>query len=192
MSDRRIDAFFYGLYMDLEILRESGVAPINPRRAYVDDFALRIGRRATLLPSSGARSYGMLFALTHSELDRLYAAPGLEQYRPEAVLAQPLSTPASMSSKIGSRLEAVAQDLDARPTPHCGGPGLAVLGPTAECARWTAILREHGRAELAGYQAARLRRELMEARGGKPDAGPSLIARASGGRGRRAGRRRGD
>ena len=44
----------------------------------------------TLLPSSGARSYGMLFALTHSALDRLYAAPGLDQYRPEAVLAQPL------------------------------------------------------------------------------------------------------
>ena len=90
MSDRRIDAFFYGLFMDLEILLEAGVAPINPRRAYVDEFALRIGQRATLLPSAGARAYGMLFALTHSELDRLYAAPGLERYRPEAILAQPL------------------------------------------------------------------------------------------------------
>lgn len=95
MSDRRIDAFFYGLFMDLEILRAANVAPVNPRRAYVDDFALRIGQRATLLPSAGARAYGMLFALTHSELDRLYAAPSLEQYRPEAVLAQPLEgTPA--------------------------------------------------------------------------------------------------
>ena len=90
MSDRRLDVFFYGLFMDIAVLRESGVAPINPRRAYVDDFALRIGQRATLVPLAGARSYGMLFALTHSELDRLYAAPGLEQYRPEAVLAQPL------------------------------------------------------------------------------------------------------
>ena len=97
MSDRRVDAFFYGLFMDAEVLREGGVAPTNPRRAYVGDFALRIGQRATLVPSSGARAYGMLFALTHDELDRLYSAPGLEQYRPEAVLAQPLegrSTPA--------------------------------------------------------------------------------------------------
>ena len=93
MGDRRIDAFFYGLFMDLEILREGGVAPINPRRAYVDDFALRIGQRATLLPSAGARAYGMLFALTHAELDRLYPAPGLEQYRPEAILAHPLEGP---------------------------------------------------------------------------------------------------
>src|SRR5919201_2321986 len=90
MSDRRIDAFFYGLFMDLDILREGGVAPVNPRRAYVDNFELRIGQRAMLLPSSGARAYGMLFALTHSELEQLYAAPGPEQYRPEAVLAQPL------------------------------------------------------------------------------------------------------
>lgn len=90
MTDRRVDVFFYGLFMDPGILREAGVAPINPRRARVEGFALRIGRRATLVPSAGARAYGMLYALTHPELDRLYAAPGLEQYRPEAVLARPL------------------------------------------------------------------------------------------------------
>src|SRR5258708_37386560 len=84
MTDRRVDGFFYGLYMDLEILREAGVAPASPRRAYVADFALRIGQRATLLPSPGARAYGMLYAVTHAELDRLYTAPGLEHYRPEA------------------------------------------------------------------------------------------------------------
>jgi len=90
MTDRRIDAFFYGLFMDVDVLRESKVAPSNPRRAYVADFALRIGQRATLLPAAGARAYGMLIALTHRELERLYTAPGLEQYRPEAVLAQTL------------------------------------------------------------------------------------------------------
>jgi hypothetical protein len=90
MSARRIDAFFYGLFMDVDVLRESGVAPMNPQRAYVDGFVLRIGRRATLLPLPGARAYGMMFSLTHAELERLYTAPGLEQYRPEAVLVQPL------------------------------------------------------------------------------------------------------
>src|SRR5262245_30569968 len=93
MSDRRVDAFFYGLFMDLDVLRASGVAPLDPRPAYVDHFAVRIGQRATLLPCAGARAYGMLFALTHPELERLYTAPGLEQYRPEAVLAQPLEGP---------------------------------------------------------------------------------------------------
>lgn len=88
MSERRVDAFFYGLFMDAGVLGESNVEPFNPRRAHVADFALRIGERATLVPSAGARAYGVLYALTHAELDRLYAAPGLEQYRPEAVLAR--------------------------------------------------------------------------------------------------------
>lgn len=90
MTDRRIDGFFYGLFMDSDILRDSGIEPANPRRAYVDGYALRIGRRATLVPVAGARAYGMVFALTHDELEQLYAAPGLEQYCPEAVVAQPL------------------------------------------------------------------------------------------------------
>lgn len=87
MNGRRIDGFFYGLFMDVGVLRNSGVEPVNPRRAYVDGYALRIGNRATLIPSARARSYGMLIALTHPELERLYSAPGLDQYRAEAVLA---------------------------------------------------------------------------------------------------------
>ncbi len=58
MTERRIDGFFYGLFMDSEVLRDSQVMGVNPRRAYVDGYALRIGRRATLVPSSGARAYG--------------------------------------------------------------------------------------------------------------------------------------
>lgn len=61
---------------------------MNARRAFVEGFALQIGQRATLLPTTGARAYGMLISLTHSELQQLYAAPGLEQYLPEAILAQ--------------------------------------------------------------------------------------------------------
>ena len=88
MSERRVEAFFYGLFMDVAVLRSSGIEPTRPRPAYVDDFALRIGNRATLVATPGARAYGMLVALIHAELDRLYGAPGLDQYRPEAVVAQ--------------------------------------------------------------------------------------------------------
>ena len=77
--------------MDVKLLRSQGVAPRNPRRAFVDEFTLRIGRRATLIPAAGARSYGMVIALTHDEILQLYSAPGLEHYRPEAVLAHTMS-----------------------------------------------------------------------------------------------------
>jgi len=116
MSDRRIDSFFYGLFMDRGILRGAGVEPIKPRRAYVEEFALRIGQRATLIPSPGARAYGMLFALKHSELDRLYAAPGLEQYRPESILAQPLE---------GTPTQALCYILRQAPRPHERNPEYA-------------------------------------------------------------------
>lgn len=116
MSDRCIDAFFYGLFMDVDVLREREVLAVNPRRAYVDDFALRIGQRATLLPSVGARAYGMLIALTHPELERLYAAPGLEHYRPEAVLAQPLE---------GNPAPALCYNLREAPPPDERNPDYA-------------------------------------------------------------------
>jgi hypothetical protein len=90
MTGRRIDVFFYGVFVDIDVLSATGATPSNPRRAHVDGFALRIGQRATLVPTTGSRVYGMIFALTHLELERIYSAPDLKTYRPEAVLAQPL------------------------------------------------------------------------------------------------------
>ena len=87
MAERRLDGFFYGLFMDADLLRQSGATPINPRSARACDFALHIGLRATLVASVGDWAYRMLFSLTHDELDRLYGAADLEQYRPEAVIA---------------------------------------------------------------------------------------------------------
>jgi len=116
MIDRRVDGFFYGLYMDLDVIREAGVTPKNPRRAYVDNFTLRIGQRATLLPAAGARAYGMLYALTHAELEVLYTAPGLEHYRPEAVLAHPLG---------GAATPALCYNLREAPRPDEGNPSYA-------------------------------------------------------------------
>ena len=55
MTDRQGDVFFYGLFMDVDLLRENGVVPKNPRRGFAPNFALCIGQRATLVPSEGAR-----------------------------------------------------------------------------------------------------------------------------------------
>ena len=85
MSERRIDVFFYGLFMDGELLRGKGVEPNNPRPASLEHFGLRIGRRATLVPARNERSYGVVMGLTSGELQTLYRAPGLEQYQAEAV-----------------------------------------------------------------------------------------------------------
>ena len=86
---RRIDVFFYGLFMDEALLRDKGVDPQNPRQACIEKFRLVIGARATLVPCGNGTVYGVLFALTHAEIDALYSEASVSVYRPEAVLAQP-------------------------------------------------------------------------------------------------------
>ena len=91
MTDRRIEVFFYGLFMDENLLRSKEIVPLNPRRASVDGFGLRIGKRATLVPASDERSYGMVMALTQEELEKLYSGSDLQHYRPEAISCTTLS-----------------------------------------------------------------------------------------------------
>lgn len=84
---RKIDVFFYGLFMDEGLLRSRGVTPTNLRLASVSGFQLRIGQRAALVPSPVDRVFGLLVSLSHAELEQLYSEPSVQAYRPEAVLA---------------------------------------------------------------------------------------------------------
>jgi hypothetical protein len=87
MPDRSADVFFYGLFMDQELLHSRGIQPERVEVAWVDGLELRIGQRAALAPSQRGRVYGLVMTLTLRQLDKLYAQPGVEAYRPEAVLA---------------------------------------------------------------------------------------------------------
>ena len=116
MTNGRVDCFFYGLFMDTEVLREAGVAPLAPRRAYAQDYDLRIGRRATLIRAPGHRAYGMIFGLSEHELERLYSAPGLEQYRAEAI---------SVTTLEGEQLVVSCYNLPVPPAPGEGNPDYA-------------------------------------------------------------------
>lgn len=86
---RGIDVFFYGLFMDDALLREKGMNPVNRRMASVENFSLVIGARGTLVPCPGRTVHGVLFSLTHAEVEALYSEDSVSVYRPEAVLAQP-------------------------------------------------------------------------------------------------------
>jgi len=85
---RRVNVFFYGLFMDEAVLREKGINAVNRRLASVDNFSLVIGARATLVPYKAGRVHGVLCSLTHGEVDALYSEPSVSAYRPEAVLAK--------------------------------------------------------------------------------------------------------
>jgi hypothetical protein len=107
MEIRRVNVFFYGLFMDPELLRGKGLRPENARRARVRGTRLRIGQRAALEPDANGVVHGMLIELTHGDIERLYAEPSVSSYRPEAVLAEP---------DTGEPLAALCYNLPSVPT----------------------------------------------------------------------------
>ena len=74
--------------MDADLLRAKGAHPVDIRPASVQGFTLRIGQRATLLETPGARAYGLLMKLTHKEIEQLYSEASVRAYRPEGVTAE--------------------------------------------------------------------------------------------------------
>lgn len=85
-ENRLLDVFFYGLYMDPDLLRQRQVSIHNPRFAILPDYQLRLGNKASLLRVPGRFSIGMLYSMTHAHLHALYWGAGLDAYGAEAVM----------------------------------------------------------------------------------------------------------
>lgn len=84
-ADRTQDVFFYGLYMDPSILEGKGVPPRYPRMATAHGYEVKVGAKTTLLRKAGSKASGMVYSLTHMELESLYRGSGLTGYYPEAL-----------------------------------------------------------------------------------------------------------
>jgi len=87
-KERLLDVFFYGLYMDEEILKSKDVNPRNKRAAIAPGYQLRVGKMATLLRDNNAQAFGMVYSLTHAEITALYEGSGLTAYVPESIVIQ--------------------------------------------------------------------------------------------------------
>ena len=116
IASRRIEVFFYGLFMDIDLLRSEGAEPLNVRAAFVPGFSLRIGQRAALVPVPNSRAYGILMELTHGEIEQLYSEPSVRVYRPEAVTAE---------LGDGSHVAALCFNLPVAPRPEEANPNYA-------------------------------------------------------------------
>ncbi len=80
-----MEVFFYGLFMDGNILRKNGIRPSNPRKGHLDDYALKIGNRASLIPCKNERSYGIVMSIDKDAVHNLYAEASVADYIPEEV-----------------------------------------------------------------------------------------------------------
>ena len=93
MSARKVAVFFYGSYMNRDVLEEVDLAPQEMRVATLRGFDIRIGPLANLVHSADQTVYGILTTATHAELERLYAHAREilgGTYLPEAVVVQTL------------------------------------------------------------------------------------------------------
>lgn len=71
--------------MDENILVKNGIPPSNPKKGYLNNYALKIGNRASLIPFEGEKAYGILMDVNDEEITKLYAEESVADYVPEEV-----------------------------------------------------------------------------------------------------------
>jgi len=90
-AEPKVWAFFYGSYMNHQVLREADVVLEQWDVARLPSFEVVIRPLANLVRSDRGSVYGIVGTVTHGELGRLYArakdARG-QAYLPEAVLTE--------------------------------------------------------------------------------------------------------
>ena len=85
VADPLLPVFFYGLFMDMDVLRARGIHPRAIEVVTVLDHRIHLGAKAMLVPATSGRARGILALLKRHEFDALYA--GLDEYREEHVTA---------------------------------------------------------------------------------------------------------
>jgi hypothetical protein len=72
MPDVKVWVFFYGSFINLDVLRQQGLVPERHEVARLPGFDIRIGPLANLVRSEERCVYGIVATATHAELRRLY------------------------------------------------------------------------------------------------------------------------
>lgn len=80
-----MEVFFYGLFMDKDILIKNGINPSNPRKGYLNNYTLEIGNRASLIQCKNEKAYGIIMEVNDEEIIKLYAEKSVADYIPEKV-----------------------------------------------------------------------------------------------------------
>lgn len=80
-----MEVFFYGLFMDKDILIKNGINPSNPRKGYLNNYTLKIGNRASLIQCKNEKAYGIIMEVNDEEIIKVYAEKSVADYIPEKV-----------------------------------------------------------------------------------------------------------
>lgn len=85
----KVPAFFYGSYMDPDVLRRFGAEPGTPERATLWGWRLAFTPHANIVQDKVTAVEGVVYGFSHDELDRLYGPDGyVTTYRPVPVTVE--------------------------------------------------------------------------------------------------------
>lgn len=109
----KVWVFFYGSYINFDVLKEVGLVPDAWEIARAPGFDIHIAPRANLVRSDEHIVWGINATATHTELTRLYVdhAKGVlgETYLPEAVLTY------SADGKVRAAMTYICPVMEPRP-----------------------------------------------------------------------------
>jgi hypothetical protein len=86
INARKVNVFFYGSFINRDVLARVGYQPNKMDIARLDGFDIAIRPLATLVPSDQHCVYGVLTLATHAELAKLYGEHWVRAYLPQAVV----------------------------------------------------------------------------------------------------------
>lgn len=87
MKDK-VSVFFYGSFINLDVLGEVGLRPEDVRVAKLEGYDIQIQPLANLVPSEGDSVFGIVCKASHAELESLYRQTWVGTYLPHPVLVE--------------------------------------------------------------------------------------------------------
>jgi hypothetical protein len=84
MAEPTVWTFFYGSFINLDVLQQGGFVPEQYEVAKLNGFDIRIQPLATLVRSDQHCVYGIVASGTHEQLRRLYSQDWVGVYLPRA------------------------------------------------------------------------------------------------------------
>jgi hypothetical protein len=88
MAEPSVWVFFYGSFINQDVLKQYGVVLETVEVAKLNGYDIAIQPLATLVPADAHCVYGIVAALTHSEVRKLYSQDWVSGYNPYPVLVE--------------------------------------------------------------------------------------------------------
>lgn len=80
MTDEMVDVFFYGSFMDPDVLAKCGLKPRDLRAAKAPNYSIGFAPMATMTTCPGAAVWGVACRLAVAPLERVYRLAPLADY----------------------------------------------------------------------------------------------------------------